>query len=241
MFKLSSTEKYRSEVHIWMVDLNMEVDELPHFLSQDEWRRAEKYHHEKSRRTFLACRYALRKLLSSYTQLLPTELELVFNSHGKPALSPHQNTIGLSFNLSHTDDLACIAIASHMEVGVDIEEVKLLSEEMEEMIPTFMNQQEINKFRSIRSNRELFFYHIWTQKEAVLKAMGTGLLSDPTVIKAHTTAHAAIRNLSLEGWVINTYAISSHILAVCTKHEAQPLFFKFERDFIQKHLLFHHS
>lgn len=73
------------------------------------------------------------------------------------------------------------------------------------MASLFMNETEINTFRKMESQKEWAFYHNWTQKEALLKAIGTGLLTDPITFKAHLSSTPNIRNLPIEEWVMNSY------------------------------------
>lgn len=231
MFHADLISRGFPEVHIWMVDLKKDFTYPNDIFSIGERKRADKFQIEESKNTFLTCRFALRKLLGMYLNVEPSKLNLSFNCYGKPDLSPIQNTPGLSFNLSHTENLACLAIATHTQIGVDIEKVRPLSPEMEDMTHLFMSDTEINTFRGIDVQKEWAFYHTWTQKEALLKAIGTGLLTDPTTFKAYLTSNPNIRNLPINDWIINSYGLPKHVISLCTRNEVKPIFHQFTPEY----------
>lgn len=94
---------------------------------------------------------ALRKVLARYLDEDPSEIELREGTHGKPALADLSSP--LRFNLSHSGDLALVAVTQGREVGVDIQKIK--------------------------PRRDLAFYKAWTRREAIVKCAGTGLLAPP--------------------------------------------------------------
>lgn len=231
MFHVDLISRGFPEVHIWLVDLEREFKYSNEIFSIEERNRADKFHNEESKNIFLKCRFALRKLLGIYLNIEPSKLSFFFNCYGKPDLSSIQNTLGLAFNLSHTEKLACLAIATHTPVGVDIEKVRPLSTEMEDTTYLFMSDTEINTFRGIDFQKEWAFYHTWTQKEALLKAIGTGLLTDPTTFKAYLTSKPNIRNLPINDWIINSYGFPNHVLSLCTRNEVKPIFHEFTPEY----------
>lgn len=88
----------------------------------------------------------LRAVLAGYLDADPAAVELRRGANGKPALA--DDSRGLCFNLSHSADLALIAVAGR-EVGVDVER--------------------------IRPRRSTDFYEGWARHEATVKCLGTGL------------------------------------------------------------------
>jgi 4'-phosphopantetheinyl transferase len=113
---------------------------------------------------------ALRDVLARYLRYAPAELVFAAGAHGKPFLP----AFGLRFNLSHSHDVALIAVAQGREVGVDVEwidpkfEWKLVAAEFfpPELSATW-NQ------RPPHEARQQFFQH-WVRWEAALKCRGTG-------------------------------------------------------------------
>ncbi len=60
----------------------------------------------------------LRLLLARYLDADPRELRFELGAHGKPAL---EGGADLRFNLSPSGELLLVAVATGMEVGVDVE------------------------------------------------------------------------------------------------------------------------
>jgi 4'-phosphopantetheinyl transferase len=133
-----------------------------------------------------ACRAALRMVLGQALECRPEELVLETGEHGKPALAkPHH---ALHFNLSHCDDLALIALCAEGEVGVDIEPKdrgnRLLGCE-----ESFCHPEEIAGLPLEEERRAMALMDLWTRKEALLKALGTGMsLAPETVSLANPAA-----------------------------------------------------
>lgn len=98
----------------------------------------------------------LRAVLAGYLGTDPAGVELRRDANGKPflaGLAPHEEPASgsmpqLHFNLSHSGDVALIAVAER-EVGVDVER--------------------------IRPRRSTAFYEGWARHEATVKCLGTGL------------------------------------------------------------------
>ncbi|MBR6018248.1 MAG: 4'-phosphopantetheinyl transferase superfamily protein [Paludibacteraceae bacterium] len=90
------------------------------------------------------------------------------NQYGKPYL-----TDGPFFSISHCRLGIAVAIADR-EIGVDIESIRRADRSLVERTMNDAEQAEI--FRSDRPDEA--FTALWTQKEAVLKMRGTGILDD---------------------------------------------------------------
>ncbi len=77
----------------------------------------------------------------------------------------------LHFNISHSGDYTICAISKNNIVGIDIEEIKDIP------LVDFDNEfskKELEQIYAAKNPLKLF-YRFWTQKEAFLKAIGTGL------------------------------------------------------------------
>ena len=86
-----------------------------------------------------------------------------YNGHGKPFLpeGPH-------FSISHCMTAIAVAV-DEKPIGIDIESIRHADEEL---IARTMNEDEQ---KQIHNDRD--FTRLWTQKEAVVKAEGTGIVS----------------------------------------------------------------
>lgn len=163
-----------NDVHVWCASLNPPLDEVQRqvsLLSDEEHERARRYVVGRARQQFIVARGVLRQLLGKYLGLPPARISLTQGSHGKPALADG----ALHFNASHTHGLALFAFTRAGEVGVDVEQVRstvdhwLLAER-------FFCTQEVAGLRSLPMDRQIEgFFHVWTRKEAFLKAIGLGL------------------------------------------------------------------
>jgi 4'-phosphopantetheinyl transferase len=109
----------------------------------------------------------MRDILSRCTD---APLEFALHQHGKPYL-PHSPS--LFFNLSHSHEMALVAVALDREVGVDIERLRPLPE-YAKLADRFFPPSE-----PIPTDEADFFRH-WTRVEALLKARGVGLYGAST-------------------------------------------------------------
>jgi 4'-phosphopantetheinyl transferase len=134
----------------------------------------------------------LRDLLGRYLQTQPDQISFVYNTFGKPDLGPEFGN-RLKFNLSHSADLALIAIAAASNVGVDLECIRA-QPDYADIARRFFSAAEVDYLSALPSHlyAEAFF-SCWTKKEAYLKACGEGLarplnsFSVPlTTVPAHT-------------------------------------------------------
>src|SRR5438105_11848106 len=79
-------------------------------LSDEERNRSARFRFEKGRRRFVVAHGALRELLGRCLGTDPAQVHFIYNAFGKPELHPEYGG-RLKFNLSHSGDLALIAIA----------------------------------------------------------------------------------------------------------------------------------
>ena len=86
-------------------------------------------------------------------------LPLVFtqNEHGKPVIKDYD----IHFNLAHSSNISVCAVADRA-VGVDVES-------------KFRVSDTVKKRCFTQNEYDSEFYHIWTRKEAVAKAEGSGI------------------------------------------------------------------
>jgi 4'-phosphopantetheinyl transferase len=163
------------EVHVWLVHLAVDahtVAELAASLPQAERERAYQFRNEAARTQFVVTRSALRSILSVYLDVSPLRIEFVHGPQGKPALA---NFPGLHFNVTHSADVALVAVTRIGEVGVDVERVRPFANDLG-MAERYFSPGETTLLRSlIGPRRSEAFFHAWTRKEAYLKASGKGL------------------------------------------------------------------
>jgi 4'-phosphopantetheinyl transferase len=165
-------------VHVWCLALDLpleQVQELRATLSADEFQRAERYHFDRHRRRFIACRGQVRRILAGYLGARPADLRFRYGPRGKPSLEAPWSESELQFNVSNSDDVALLAVARNRQLGVDVEHVRE-PRDFESLAAQFFAGSEVAQLRALpEDERREAFFHCWTRKEAVLKAVGTGL------------------------------------------------------------------
>ena len=100
----------------------------------------------------------LIKAIKTYYPKTVLPLEIETNQFGKPTI---KGASDFYFNLAHSQDIAVCAI-SDKPLGVDTEHISRVSEKIRDRYFT-------------ENEKKLDFGYIWTRKEAVVKAEGTGI------------------------------------------------------------------
>jgi 4'-phosphopantetheinyl transferase len=145
-------------------------------LTTEERSRADRFQFQKDSIHWIACRASLRKILGTVLQIPAHEVPLIYSEFGKPILAaPHQF---LHFNLSHCPSLAAIALSIDGPVGIDLEAVERATDLLG-CESGFCHPVEILNLPAELVDRSLQLLRIWTAKEAILKALGTGFSSPP--------------------------------------------------------------
>ena len=114
----------------------------------------------------------LGRLLSAYAGS-DRPLAIVRGAHGKPT-APEAG--GIEFNLSHSGRHVLIAFARGQALGVDVEAVEGRHRSIMAIAQRFFAPEEAAALARLdEAERRLAFLRLWTCKEAVLKALGSGL------------------------------------------------------------------
>lgn len=161
------------EVRLWWTSVEESapfVGSLQALLDEEDLERAARFRVEAARRRFVTARAMLRLILSRFTGVAPEHLTFVFGEHGKPRLE----TDGPCFNLAHSGDTVVVAVAGD-HVGVDIEELRVLPN-ADRLARRICTPQELETLLSLpEPSRNDALLRLWTAKEAVLKALGSGI------------------------------------------------------------------
>jgi 4'-phosphopantetheinyl transferase len=147
------------------------------FLTEVERQRAASFRFEKDAIRWSGFRAQLRRILASVIHVSPQDVPIVLTPLGKPVLSPPFD--GLHFSLSHCEDLALIALCTDGAIGVDVEPAARAAD-LSGCEQTFCHPDEIAELPAESRCQRLM--EIWTAKEALLKAMGTGLTHPPETV-----------------------------------------------------------
>ena len=161
-------------------------------LNGEEKTRADRYRNPRAQEQFIRSRGYLRYVFSRKLGCDPQTIEFTTNAFGKPQLGePHQAS-GLHFNVSHTDGIALIAVAT-VPIGVDIERLREVPA-ADGLVRRYFHEIEQHQFRSLApSLRTAAFLKGWVCKEAVLKGIGCGVRDlDRCIVDLHPESPASI-------------------------------------------------
>ena len=113
------------DVHLWRVDLSGDPWlGMYAILDASEQERASRFVFARDRNRYLHAHHALRVLLGAYLCVYPEDVHIEHGQHGKPVLNGQL----LGFNISHSADCGLVVISRAVEIGVDLEMLRLPNE-----------------------------------------------------------------------------------------------------------------
>ncbi len=154
-------------------------------LSEQEQQRADRFRFAIHRQRFIAAHVGLRTLLADRLGRDPAALHFAVNAFGKPHLAEGGS---LTFNLAHCGDVAVLAIACALPVGIDVEALRPAPHEIAAQCFSYSERQELADLDP--ASRDTGFFHGWTRKEAFIKAIGTGLSTPLDSFSVSLSPHA---------------------------------------------------
>jgi len=173
---LAELPALQHNIHVWAVRLDDSSGDFNReLISPDERERAARFKFERDRRCYRVAHIALHDILRRYLPSDPPCVSFDIGANGKPILPQPLASSGVEFNLSHSNEMALLAVTHGREVGVDIEYVKE-DFQFQEIAERFFTAREVAAMRGLPANlQRQAFFKCWTSKEAFLKAKGTGL------------------------------------------------------------------
>lgn len=161
--------------HLWVFSLSLAEKQRAGAIrhcSPEDHEQVNSFRSALDRDRALICRGTLRAILCGYVEASPHEMVFLIGPNGKPSLPAGLN--GPYFNVSHSEGLAAIAVSPDCDVGVDIEAWQAVEKDIAE---SFAPSE--SAFLEQLAGRDWVdaFYRCWTRKEAVLKALGDGLVT----------------------------------------------------------------
>ncbi|MGS0892546.1 4'-phosphopantetheinyl transferase family protein [Burkholderia stagnalis] len=122
-----------------------------------------------------ATRAALRDVLGAALGIAPRAVAIVVDASGRPSPDPMHGT-ALDFNVSHAGDHALLAWAPAGRVGVDIESCDRMLD-WHALTGEVCAPVEAAYLDGLPPDaRAAAFMRVWSAKEALLKALGTGIV-----------------------------------------------------------------
>jgi 4'-phosphopantetheinyl transferase len=168
-----------TEVQVWHGSLDQSpgvVERFSQILSDDEHARAKRFHFEIDRKHFIVARGYLRLLISRYQEIPPAEIQFAYSAYGKPQLLTSTALVRpFHFNLAHSGGIALYAFTRVGEIGVDVELIRP-DFTTDDIAQRFFSPAEFDCLKRMSEKlRHEAFFSCWTRKEAIIKAVGTGL------------------------------------------------------------------
>lgn len=142
-------------------------EKLPPYLTKEEIKKSKDYKSEIAKINYLVSKAILNLALKGLLEKEIDDLTVKRDKNNKPYV---ESTLGLKFNISHTEGLILLAFFKR-EVGVDIEKINYKFEFKDILENCFTRDEIINI-----NNNIISFYRYWTAKEAYLKCDGIGLI-----------------------------------------------------------------
>ena len=150
------------------------------WLDSNEQAKGRRYLHPRPRRQFALCRAALRASLCHRLGCRNEQLSFDTARYGKPYALVNGVRASIGFNVSHGGRHGLIALVPEGRVGVDVEECDA-SRDLDgiaQRVFTLAEQAELA--RADDGKKVRMFYDLWTMKEALIKALGTGFHLSPS-------------------------------------------------------------
>lgn len=166
---------------IFLATADLPTEALAETLPEDERARWKRFTSPAPAQRFVAGRWLLRSVLAAAIGGAAGGARLQFGEHGKPTLvAPPPG--GLAFNLSHSGDLAALAVVRGDRAGIDIERLRVLSDEAG-LARRILTESEVAAYDALPIDARLpTLIAAWARKEAVLKALGTGISGSPSSV-----------------------------------------------------------
>ena len=144
-----------------------EVARLLPLVSDQRRQQALAYNHLFGQYCCLKSYEILMELLAFTPYTLHHTPHFLYNEYGRPFIED-----GPSFSISHCKYGIAVAV-SETPIGIDVEYIRTAKPEL---VARTMNEKEQAEIWAAASP-DIAFTRLWTQKEAVLKLQGTGILS----------------------------------------------------------------
>lgn len=194
-----------------MDEPSLDVPALAAVLNPKELERAAHFHFELHRRRFIVARAGLRILLGTLLGQAPRKLPLAYGPARKPVLPG-----GPAFSLAHSGNWLLIGIADSGRLGVDIEVRKPVPDAMSLARGNFSDEELMALAELPPEDRSAAFLRIWTRKEALLKAVGTGLTLRPALVtvgvgnvSGNELRNSASDLIDVRNWSIRSVQLST--------------------------------
>jgi 4'-phosphopantetheinyl transferase len=211
------------ELHVWMS--RRPAGNRPPVasgLTAAELKRCESLRFEEDQSRCCARRGLLRRVLARYLRMMPSDVRLQARPGGRLEFAEDVRS-NLTFSVSSSKDVVLVAVAAGMEVGVDVEVVRDLPE-LPRLATHALGDIELGELQRVApADATRWFLQRWTNKEAVLKGLGTGLRLDPRDVTVSLNSEDACigRVLSTDSgsdWFITELEVAENVVGALASH-----------------------
>ena len=206
----------------------LELDHILDILDAQERYRWRRYRNLADRQRHLAAHGGVRMVMADHTGIAPGDLRLDRDGcplcgrrHGRPVVAGSSS----EFSLAHTEAMVLIAVGD-TPLGIDVE--PLSRTDAAEHLWDMLHADEQHELATLEPGRRArAILSCWVRKEAVLKAIGTGLGRDPATVNVGPSTSALGHDVSgprrgsvVEGWrVIDVDVGHRHVAALAVVAE----------------------
>ncbi|HEY5253618.1 MAG TPA: 4'-phosphopantetheinyl transferase superfamily protein [Acidobacteriaceae bacterium] len=163
-----------NSVHVWAWELDgLPLDSDWSVLSDEETARARRFVYPRDRDRYVCAHANMRTLLSGYIGIDAARINFTALAYGKPQFNLAPGAQPIHFNLTHSANLAALAVSRDYPLGIDVERIRPIDPDI---AAHHFSPQELLILDRLPAPLWLAgFYRCWTSKEALLKGEGMGL------------------------------------------------------------------
>ncbi|QKJ28306.1 4'-phosphopantetheinyl transferase superfamily protein [Mucilaginibacter mali] len=180
-------------------------------LEPQEQARALRYYQLKDKQRYVIQHGILRVLLGQQVNMPARQIPFTYNSNKKPGLAVADRSC--HFNISHSAGEFLIALGD-TELGIDIEWMNP-DFAYADVASQYFSAAEVDYINSSPDATAAFFL-LWTRKEALLKACGTGIddnLPDMPALDGKGTLPVDYENI---GWITESFFTGENFMGSIT-------------------------
>jgi 4'-phosphopantetheinyl transferase len=205
-------------VRITSLDIGSYAATASEDLPWDAEERSRRFVFPKHRQSFLSSRLLLRLVLCRQASCGPWDLRFHPDERGKLILVAPPAATRILFSHSRSGSRLVVGVSDEASIGIDIEQARYVPEAtaIEKRYFTLQERRAIGAVS--RGEKDLAFLRGWTVKEAVLKALGSGLGVNPRLVDAA----AAVRGKSLMRASVEGYVSKYWVRLLCLRQPDSP-------------------
>lgn len=229
---------FSAPIQIWRLHLH-DLGDSPLQVLQPvtvpaEHDRARQFRFEDDQLRHLAGRGLLRTVLAYQHERAPRAFSIVEDPNGKPHMEDEGKKLSLpNFNIAHTADTVVVALSQECPVGIDIESWDRV-DHPSDLAQRVLTEAELQQWHALpAAERDTFFVHLWTCKEAFLKATGTGLRRAPDTIECSVEGNTVTSIDDAEGystasnapaseWALRPFRVSDDVIGAVVRRPRLP-------------------